>query len=126
MKIQKILLILLMLNTFLMSAQAHKGVKLFTQPDGTKFEGVLRGDSSFHWIQSSGNIVVYSPSDKYYYIAKFDEVKGLILTDTKPTISSLKYSPSRSKSINQHIISNADKQNIYLMYKKSKVGNYPR
>jgi len=80
---KKIVLLLVIFINIVYAAPAREGVKLFHQPDGTLFEGVLRGDSSLHWIESNGKIVINNPEDKFYYNARVSE-KGFSLTSEKP------------------------------------------
>jgi hypothetical protein len=53
----------------LMASQAFdpSGLKTFKQPDGTIFQGYLRGTAAFNWIESNEDLVQYNTDDKYYY-----------------------------------------------------------
>ncbi|WP_373003673.1 hypothetical protein [Sulfurimonas sp.] len=126
MKILKTLLSLTLLSSILLAGPAITGTRIFTQPDGTKFEGVLKGDSSFHWIESDGNAVVYDPKDKFYYKATIDKDKGLIPTKEKPNIKVDNKSSAINENTKKHDISKEDKKSLKELYKKSKTGNYPR
>ena len=125
-KIIKAIFAILLLSSVVVAGVAISGARTFTQPDGTKFEGVLKGDASFHWIESSGNIVIYNPKDKFYYKAVIDEKKGLILTNEKPDIKANKISASSSRVAKEHKVTQDDRKKLYIMYKKSKTGNYPK
>jgi len=122
----KILLTLTLLNTLTVAAPAISGTRTFTQPDGTRFEGILKGDSSFHWIESNGHIVICNPDDKFYYKAILDIEKGLVLTNTKPEIKIDNLSASSSLEPKKHDITQDDKDNLYILYKKSKTGHHPK
>ena len=66
----KLLIMSLLINSSAMAMPAVQGVRTFTQPDGTQFEGVLKGNAQFNWIESNGEIVKYNPTDKNYYKIK--------------------------------------------------------
>jgi hypothetical protein len=63
----------------LMASQAFdpSGLKTFKQPDGTIFQGYLRGTAAFNWIESNGDLIQYNTDDKYYY--KVDIVDSKII-----------------------------------------------
>jgi hypothetical protein len=126
MKFIKVFLLILLLKTTLMAAMAFQATRVFTQPDGTKFQGVLKGDSALNWIESDGKVVVYNPQDKYYYEAIIDEEKGLVPSDKKVeavddsiSFSSLYDNQIKSLPIEQ-------KEQLKNLIKKRKQGNYPR
>jgi len=121
----KILLVILF-NISLYSGQAIPGLKTFTQPDGTQFIGELKGDSSFHWIQSNGDIIIYNPKDKCYYKAIVDKDKGLIPTAIKPAIISTTQKSPSLKLIKQKNISKEDITNLRYLNKKAKSISHPR
>jgi len=125
-KLLKVFFTLTLLSSILIAGPAIRGTRTFTQPDGTKFEGVLKGDSSFHWIESNGNAVVYNQNDKFYYKATIDEEKGLIPTNQKPDVKVENMSPSLNGVKKNHDVTEDDKKSLKELYKKSKVGNYPR
>lgn len=122
----KIILTLALTSSFSFAGPAISGTRTFTQPDGTKFEGVLKGDSSFHWIESNSEVVIYNPQDKFYYKAIIDINKGLILTNKKPLVKVDNISQSSPLTKKQHKLAEKDNKNIYILYKKSKHGNYPK
>jgi len=126
MKLKNILLSLTLLGSILLAGPAITGTRTFTQPDGTTFEGVLKGDSSFHWIESDGNAVVYNPEDKFYYKATIDKDKGLIPTKEKPAVKVKNMSSALGQVKKSHEVSKEDKKSLKELHKKSKVGNYPR
>ncbi|WP_457743178.1 hypothetical protein [Sulfurimonas sp.] len=64
MNILKIVLLAAFLATAAFSASAINRTIILTQPDGSHFSGHLKGDSSFHWIESDGDVVVYNPTDR--------------------------------------------------------------
>lgn len=126
MKTKIIFLFLILLSSILLAGPAITGTKTFTQPDGTTFEGVLKGDSSFHWIESNGDAVVYNPKDKFYYKATIDKDKGLIPTNQKPDVKVKNMSSALGEVKKNHEVSKEDKESLKELHKKSKVGNYPR
>jgi hypothetical protein len=126
MNLLKIILIFVLFQVMLFSSQAIQKKRVFTQPDGTKFEGILKGDSSFHWIESGGDIVIYNKEDKFYHKAIIDKDKGLIITKEKPVVKLDNILTSKALVPKKHDVSKQDRQNLYILYKKSKTGNYPR
>lgn len=130
MNIEKLLLkaifILMMASSFAVAGQAISGNRTFTQPDGTKFEGILKGDSSFHWIESNGNVVVYNAEDKFYYKAVIDINKGLMLTNEKPAVKINGLSSSSTGVTKKHDVTQDDRKNLYFFYKKSKSRSHPK
>jgi hypothetical protein len=113
MKIGKLLLkvffALMFLNTLGFAAEAMPGVDTFTQPDGSKFEGVLKGDSAFNWIESNGNVILYNKADKFYYKAIYDADKGFVLTNVKPqeVIAAKTFANQAPKIESNHSVSKA-------------------
>mgnify|MGYP007043492829 CR=1 FL=1 len=126
MKILKIIILIMLVKSFVFAGPAFPGVRTFTQPDGTKFEGVLKGDSSFHWIESDGSIIIMNPTDKFYYKATIDANNSLNLTSEKPANKTSEISASSGIEDKKHDVSQEDRKKLYKLYKKSKVGNYPR
>jgi len=117
---------LLMLSA-LNAASARGGIITFTQPDGSTFQGLLKGDSSFHWIQSNQNIVLYNPKDKFYYNAEVDANGSLIIGKTKPFRSSTQVTAvSVQTKSSDHSISNNFKNALKKEQKESKQGSHPR
>ena len=113
------------ITVFILSLSLFAGLpistkRVFKQPDGTQFEGFLKGDSSFHWIESEGDIVTYNPKDKFYYKALVDKEKGLVLTDEKPNIL------TKIRVLKTKNIKDEDKKTLHDLSQKTKQGNYPR
>ena len=126
MKTLKLLISLILFSSILLAGPAITGTRTFTQPDGTTFEGVLKGDSSFNWIESDGSAVVYNPKDKFYYKATIDKDKGLIPTKEKPNKKIENKSSSINGTVKKHDVKEDDKKSLKELYKRSKTGNYPR
>ena len=126
-QIIRLVTLLLMVSTLTYAAPARGGVKVFTQPDGTTFSGVLKGDASFHWIESNSNVVLFNPNDNFYYNAKVTENGKLVLTDTK-THNSIKHSPALNSNAGKkiHSVSPSTHKVLMQIIKESKKGNYPR
>jgi hypothetical protein len=80
----------------LMASQAFdpSGLKTFKQPDGTTFQGYLRGTAAFNWIESNEDLVQYNTDDKYYY--KIDIVDSKIVYVEKYLGSTINKSLNRS------------------------------
>ncbi len=123
-RLLKIFFLLLLSQAIVLGSVALSRVKTFTQPDGTKFEGVLKGNSSFHWIESYGNIIKYSSQDKYYYKAIFNDNNELILTKEKPNFQ--KTSKIRSLNKIEHHLSEDKNTKIQNIQKNHRNSNFPR
>lgn len=106
--------------SLLWSAPALSRVKTFTQPDGTEFEGILKGNSALHWIESDGEIIVADPKDGFYKRAIIRDNK-LIPTDQKP-LSRMKRS-SRLK--HNHALSKEKRDALRRLRVKVLQGSHP-
>ena len=86
----------------LMASQAFdpSGLKTFKQPDGTTFQGYLKGTAAFNWIESNEDLVQYNTDDKYYY--KVDIVDSKIVYLEKYFASTIDKSLSRSSGFMQN------------------------
>ena len=125
---KKLLLVLSfigMLST-LVAAPALSRVITFTQPDGSVFEGVLMGDSSLHWIESNGEIVIFNPADNFYYKAKVDVNNQLIPTQEKPQTLGMRSRSLSAPNKASHFVSEKSKQALQKAYKKTQEGNHPK
>ena len=118
---------MLLMSLEIFASPARPGVLHFTQPDGTEFEGVLRGSSAFHWIESNGAVVKYSFKDKFYHIAKFTSSGDLELTEALPLAA-----PSASrglnslKSVQSHAVSPSEKQKLQKMFQQRNGAQAPQ
>ena len=125
----KYLLITLALVSSLNAGMARGGLLTFTQPDGTQFEGYLKGDSAFHWIESGSKVVIFNPSDKFYYIAKVN-AKGILECSSKRPDSKLPMSQSAAVSLKKespsHQLDKSTKDALHQMQKRAKQGNHPQ
>jgi hypothetical protein len=85
---KKIVLIALLI-TASYAVPAYKGSVTFTQKDGSKFKGTLKGDEWFHWVQDThGNAIKYNKQSKNYEYGKIEETQGridLVPSGTKVT-----------------------------------------
>jgi len=113
----KILFMMFISTVLAYSAPARGGVMQFIQPDGTSFSGLLRGDASFHWIESDANIVLFNPKDKFYYRAKVTQRGEIVFTDEKMR-------SKRERSF--HKVPEVMHQALMKKLQESKKGNYPR
>ena len=131
-QIIKYFIMIVLLSTLLESAPARGGLHTFTQPDGTTFQGLLKGDASFHWIESNGKVVMYDPKSKFYFNAKVNAKNQLELSDEKPStvlkkLSSSQKAPSLSQALQEHEVKTEAMQNILrTLQKQSKIGHHPR
>jgi len=107
---------------------ARGGLLTFTQADGTKFEGYLKGDSAFHWIESDSKVVLYNKNDKSYYNAKVNAKGDLELTNTKPAAkrgSSTQNAPALFAKKSSHKLDKSTNQALKKMHKATHKGNHP-
>lgn len=125
-RLLKTVLTVILLSSFAIAGPAFPGTRTFTQPDGTTFEGNLKGDSSFHWIESDGNIVIVNPDDKFYYNAVIGADNSLKLTNQKPAVKADGVFQSNGITQKKHDVSADDRKKLRNLYKKSKTGNHPR
>lgn len=126
MKILHIILVSIVFNVTAFGAPAITREIVFTQPDGTHFSGELKGDSSFHWIESNGDVIIYNPQDKYYYKAIVDSRKGLIIGSEKALSYSSKVKGITMSERKIKSISDSEKEKLRLLYKKAKNSDGPR
>jgi hypothetical protein len=108
---------MIFLGTLLQAAPARGGVKTFTQPDGTTFQGLLRGDSSFHWIESNQHLVLFNKEDKYYYNAEIDKEGNVKLTSKREESKSRR---AVTHSPDVHKVSSDLKASIDKCYRDSR------
>lgn len=60
---------------------AFQTVRTYTQPDGTSFQGTVKGLAQVHWIETiNGDIVKYHFDKKAYYEIDFDDAGKIIYT----------------------------------------------
>jgi len=124
------LMLVIVFSMILNAAPARSGVHTFTQADGTQFEGILKGDSAFHWIESNARVVLYNPADKFYYYADFNANHELVLTNKKPELKQKKVPQQVSGIIstkeNLHLVDNNTKKALQKMQEESRKGHRPR
>jgi len=125
-KVLHIILLSVLLQMAAFGAPAITREIVFTQPDGTHFSGKLKGDGSFHWIESNGDIIIYNPKDRYYYKAIVDTQKGLLISDEKAlSVRSnergLIFLKSKPKKVSKEIQST-----LHSLYKRAKDSDGPR
>jgi len=119
-KIITLILGVMLTSSVLMAVPASPDVATFKQADGTSFEGILKGNAFFNWIESDGNVVLYNAKDKTYYKAVFDEEKGLVMGTQKVQASKQKSSsfqgaPSSSAT---HGVSKSVKAQLKVVQEK--------
>ncbi|WP_457747663.1 hypothetical protein [Sulfurimonas sp.] len=122
----KILLIIFLSIFTLYATQAIQKELEFKQPDGTTFKGYLRGDSALHWIESSGEIIVYNPKDKYYYKANIDTVNAKLTPSTQKFMPTLLQRTALNQKQTVKKVSDAKRASLKSLYKKIKATNAPR
>ena len=126
MKILTTLFLVILLNIAVFGAPALEREITFTQPDGTQFVGKQKGDASFHWIESGGDIVIYNPNDKYYYKAIVDKEKGIVPTTQKMGQGSQKVQGVNAAASQTVQPDAATEQMLRFLHKKAKQAYTPR
>ena len=122
-RLLKALLLLMLASSLSFAAPAVEGELTFTQPDGTQFKGLLKGDSAMHWIESNGDIIIANPKDKFYYKARLSKDNTLVLTTEKPrAISSavVQKSAAQKRSSAAHTVSQEQRKSLTQLYKNAK------
>ncbi len=127
----KYLTLLLLLTSLLSSAPSRGGVLTFAQPDGTTFKGILRGSSTFNWIESKGKIVMINEKDGFFYNASFTKEGELTPTQQKPESSSksdinFSQKATQYKKKSEHKIDEVSSEKLQKLYKKSRKGHHPQ
>ena len=109
------------------SAPARGGVMKFEQPDGSSFNGLLKGDGAFHWIESEGEVVLFNSKDKFYYKAVIGSNGKVQLTDEKMK-RQLSKAPALRRVANEksHEVTKKTHQSLMKLVREAKKGNYPR
>ena len=123
-RIFQLILGVLFVGTLLQAAPARNGVKTFTQPDGSTFQGILKGDSSFHWIESENKVVLFNAKDKFYYNASFDKTGNVKLVSKR--LESSKRMRKAPLSAQAHSVSSNMKGLIHQLYIESKRTPHPK
>ena len=126
MKILTTLFLVILLNVAAFGAPALEREITFTQPDGTQFVGKQKGDASFHWIESGGDIVIYNPNDRYYYKAIVDKEKGIVPTTQKMGQGSQKVQGVNAAASQTVQPDAATEQMLRFLHKKAKQAYTPR
>lgn len=126
-KIISLLILTLLGTTLLWSAPARGGVITFRQADGATFQGLLKGDASFHWIESDGEIVLFNREDSNYYKAKVVD-GSLVMTEEKAAARSSKRAAALNEKAkeNAHAVSVEKREALNRMHKKVQKGHHPR
>lgn len=112
--------------TFALCVPAFQGPMEFKQNDGSTFQGKLKGDEWFNWIEDKeGRIVKYNNSSKNYEYAKVEEKNGtleLVPSGTKvDIIKKLDRNASEFFKIDREILKkiwNQKKEKAYEYKKK--------
>ena len=75
----KKLILLASMITFAFCVPAFQGPLEFKQNDGSAFQGKLKGDEWFNWVEDNeGHIIKYNHSSKNYEYAKAEEKNGTL------------------------------------------------
>jgi len=119
---------ILMIST-LNAMPARSGLLTFTQGDGTKFEGYLKGDSAFHWIESDSKVVMFNKKDNTYYNARVNTKGNLELTNKKPAAKRVYTSQNAaltSSPKSTHFLDKNTTDALKKMRTDAHKGNHPR
>lgn len=88
--------------TFVFCVPAFQGPVEFKQNDGSTFQGTLKGDEWFNWIEDKeGRIVKYNNSSKNYEYAKAEEKNGTL--DLIPSGIKVGNKPAKTESPDSNI-----------------------
>ena len=113
-----------LIGSLLQAAPARGGIMTFTQPDGSTFQGILKGDSSFHWIESENKVVLFNSKDKFYYNASFDKTGNVKLVSKRlETSKRMRKAPLSAQA---HSVSSNMKDLIHQLYIESKRTPHPK
>lgn len=128
----KLLFVVVSIASALNGAQARSGLITFSQPDGSEFEGYLRGDPAFHWIESNGEIVLYNNKDGYYYNVIINSNSSVEFTTNRPpkkVSKDTKQTSFQTTSVSStvsHSVSRDSREKLLKLQKKSKEGHRPK
>ncbi|MEA1983050.1 MAG: hypothetical protein U9N39_05840 [Campylobacterota bacterium] len=125
----KFIITIVLLATTLSATPARSGLITFTQPDGSEFEGYLKGDAVFHWIESDSRVVLYNGDDKFYYNAVVNAEGSFELTKEKPPrkVQSKSQKVSAFKvEEHQHSVDDNTKKALKRVQQNARKGNHPR
>jgi hypothetical protein len=112
----KNILILTLLTTYLYSSAAIGGDSDFVQEDGSTFQGKLKGDEWFNWIEDKDeNILIYNKKTKNYEYAMLKSSNGKLDLTTSGVKVGSKLRPSGTK-IDKKDLSKIWKQKRYKAY----------
>ncbi len=126
---KKILLTVTLLLAFtaLDAAPARGGLHTFTQADGRSFQGYLKGDAAFHWIESNGSVVLFNRVDNNYYKAKLNSSGKFVMSKEKVISKSEKSQLNfRAKSANKHSLDEVQAKALQKLQRESRQGSHPR
>ncbi len=119
--------IMLLGTTLLNGAPARGGLRTYTQADGSTFQATLNGDAAFHWMQSNGEVILYNPQDKNYYIAELNSAGKFIMSKNKVGISAQQISATRaSKNRTSQMLDSEKKAALRKLQRESRKGSHPR
>jgi len=126
-KIISLFIVTLLGTTLLWSAPARGGLITFRQADGATFQGLLKGDASFHWIESDGEIVLFNRVDSNYYKAKIVD-DSLVMTKEKAVVKSSKRASAFTEKAKEslHAVSKEKREALNMMHKNAQKGHHPR
>ena len=113
------LFLMVLITVIGFSASAYKGDIEFKQENGSSFNGNLKGDEWFNWIEDKdGNIIKYNNSSKNYEYAEFKDIDGV--TQLLPSgIAVGEPLPSKSKAL-YNTVSTKDKLSKVWKEKRDK------
>lgn len=73
----KKLFLIMLVSVGLNAAPAYNGEVKFKNKDNSSFNGSLKGDEYFSWIEDkSGNVILYNNDSSNYEYAKLVEING--------------------------------------------------
>ncbi len=119
-KVIYITLLLVCTTTLMNAVEAYHGEITFKQKDGSRFNGKLKGDEWFHWIEDTkGNTIVYNLEKKTYeygLIKKVNGVYDLVPSGIAVATKAQKY-PAQTLSSN---LGKIDRQMLYRIWQRKR------
>ncbi len=120
------LVVMVVFSATLSAAPARGGLHTYTQPDGSTFQAYLKGDASFHWIENDSGVILFNPTDRYFYKAEIDVKNGKIYR-TPQRVSQTPEGVMRLQNAAQRtLLSEEERETLIKLYKESKKGPHPR
>ncbi|SMN14225.1 hypothetical protein CRYPD_387 [uncultured Candidatus Thioglobus sp.] len=102
-------IVLFSFSTSLFAVMAYLGEITFTQANGSTFNGYLKGDEWFSWVEGGqGEIIIYNRKSRNYDLAVIKKINGVAeLKSSGVRFSPSYYASSPSTSARANTIKNS-------------------